>query len=49
MDTVKYKKNNKLHRIDGPAIIWCDKSEEWWKDGKLHCITGPAKVYKKIS
>lgn len=45
--TKKWFKNNKLHRIDGPAIIWCDNSEEWLKNGKLHCLTGPAKLYKK--
>lgn len=25
---------NQLHRVDGPAIIWCDGAKEWWIDGE---------------
>ena len=33
-----YLKNNKLHKIDGPAIVHLDGSAEWWYEGQqLNC------------
>jgi len=26
--------NGRLHREDGPAIIWSDGTEEWWVNGE---------------
>lgn len=28
--------NGKVHREDGPAIIWADGAEVWYMNGKLH-------------
>ena len=33
----------KLHRIDGPAIIWPDGSEAWYQNDVLHRTDGPAR------
>lgn len=42
---VYYKPGTHLqHRIGGPAVIYGDHAEEWWKDGKLHRDDGPAKT-----
>ena len=41
-ERVRFYKNGKLHRKDGPAIIRADGHEEWYKNGKLHRIDGPA-------
>jgi hypothetical protein len=37
-------KNRKLHRVDGPAVIYHDGSMEWLIDGKLHRTDGPAYI-----
>jgi len=34
--------NGRLHRKDGPAIIYPDGSEQWWLNGKNHREDGPA-------
>ena len=26
--------NGQHHRLDGPAVIWADGSQEWWVNGK---------------
>jgi hypothetical protein len=31
-----------LHREDGPAVIWADKTEEWYYNGRRHRLDGPA-------
>jgi len=28
--------NGKLHREDGPAMIWTDGTKEWYREGKLY-------------
>jgi hypothetical protein len=33
---------NKLHRLDGPAVEWSDGTKEWWVNGERHRIDGPA-------
>jgi hypothetical protein len=38
----KYFYNNKLHRIDGPAVEWSSGDKLWYKNGKLHRINNPA-------
>lgn len=38
----KDKEYTILHRVDGPAVINVDGSEEWWTNGKLHRLDGPA-------
>jgi hypothetical protein len=37
-----YNDQGKLHKEDGPAIIWPDGHMEWWLDGKKHRNNGPA-------
>jgi hypothetical protein len=37
--------NDKLHRLDGPAVEWADGHTEWYRNGKLHRTDGPAIEY----
>ena len=32
----------KIHRADGPAIIYPDGYKEWWINGKKHRVDGPS-------
>ena len=34
--------NTKLHREDGPAVIYPDGYKEWLVNGKFHRLNGPA-------
>jgi hypothetical protein len=34
-----------LHRLDGPAVEYCDGEKSWYKHGKLHRLDGPAITY----
>ena len=34
--------NNKLHRVDGPAIESADGNKEWFLNDKRHRVDGPA-------
>jgi hypothetical protein len=34
----------RLSRLNGPARIWSDGSEEWYQDDVLHRINGPART-----
>ena len=34
--------NGRLHREDGPAVLWQSGAEEWYKHGKRHRLLGPA-------
>lgn len=42
--TYKWYKNGKLHKDNGPAIIFFFGQQEWWIDGKKHRLDGPAVV-----
>jgi hypothetical protein len=39
-------KDNKLHREDGPAVIWSDGGKEWFINGFRHREDGPAVISK---
>ena len=46
---VKYwVKNNKIHRLNGPAEIWYEygliQSECWYKNDEIHRLNGPAYI-----
>lgn len=45
-----YWSNGKLHRKDGPAVIYEDGTQEWWLEGIRHRYDGPAiyNPHKKI-
>ena len=43
--TQYWYKDDKLHRDDGPAVIYPDGYQAWWKDGNLHREDGPAIIY----
>lgn len=48
-----YNKQNKLHRLDGPAVqMWSTGGilleENWYRDGKLHRLDGPAIRHKSF-
>ena len=34
--------NDKLHRVDGPAIEFANGTKSWWLNGELHREDGPA-------
>ena len=38
-------KDYKLHRDDGPAVIYSDGAKSWYKDGLLHREDGPARCW----
>lgn len=44
-DSIRYYKDDRLHREDGPAIIWSCGDVEYWVDGFIHHEDGPALVY----
>ena len=39
---IEWYQNNKLHRLDGPAIEWDDGSKFWYQNDKVHRLNGPA-------
>ncbi|NVM37763.1 MAG: hypothetical protein HWN81_19385 [Candidatus Lokiarchaeota archaeon] len=36
---------DKLHKENGPAVIFADGTQEWWIDGKRHREDGPAFIF----
>lgn len=40
-----YDCEGRLHREDGPAVIWSFNTREWWLNGKRHREDGPAIEY----
>lgn len=38
---IRWYQNDKLHRLDGPAID-SPMQQEWYKEGELHRVDGPA-------
>ena len=39
---IYWKKENKLHRLDGPAIEHVNGNHQWYLNGKRHRLDGPA-------
>lgn len=39
-----FTRNNKLHRDDGPALIYNDGHKVWYQDGEIHRVDGPAVI-----
>ena len=37
--------NGDLHRDNGPAIVYPDGTQYWYRNGQLHRDNGPAEVY----
>jgi hypothetical protein len=37
-----WTKDNKYHRLDGPAVECVDGTKVWFVDGKFHRLDGPA-------
>ena len=42
--TKRWYLHSKLHRQDGPAVVWADGTEYWYLHGKFHRQDGPAWV-----
>jgi hypothetical protein len=40
--SLRWFKNNKLHRDGGPAAVYTDGTKHWFQNGKHHRIDGPA-------
>ena len=40
--TKEWRLNDKLHREDGPAVVYPNGAKEWRLNGKLHREDGPA-------
>ena len=36
--------NGKIHRVDGPAVIYPNGHQEWWVNNVRHRLDGPAIV-----
>jgi len=43
--TKSWYMNDKLHRVDGPAVEYASGTKEWRIDGKRHRADGPAIEY----
>ncbi len=43
--TQHWRQNDKLHRIDGPAIIGANGYKAWYQNGKPHRLNGPATIF----
>ena len=43
--TKEWSVNDKLHRVDGPAVEYADGSKQWSVNDKLHRTDGPAVEY----
>ena len=43
--TKHWYQNDKLHRLDGPAIEWANGTKFWLQNGKYHRLDGPAVEY----
>jgi len=41
----RWYKENKLHRLEGPAVEWCNGDKEWYKEDERHRLDGPAIDY----
>lgn len=41
----KWYHEGKLHRENGPAVIYSNGHQEWYRKGKLHRDDGPAVIY----
>jgi hypothetical protein len=33
--------HGKIHRENGPAVVWCDGGEEWWTNGQIRRVIWP--------
>jgi hypothetical protein len=40
-----WRRNGKLHREDGPAVVYESGAQEYWLDDKRHCVEGPAIIW----
>ena len=41
----EWRQNDKLHRLDGPAIEYANGNKEWYQNNELHRLDGPAIEY----
>ena len=39
---INFYKDGKLHREDGPAVVWIDGYKAWYLKGERHRTDGPA-------
>lgn len=42
-----FTRNNRLHRDDGPALIYQDGHKVWYQDGAMHRADGPAVIIER--
>jgi len=42
--TQRWRVNNQLHRVDGPAVIYANGTQQWWANHQLHRLAGPAVI-----
>ena len=43
----EWRQNDKLHRLDGPAIEYANGIKYWYQNDKLHRLDGPAVEWSK--
>ncbi len=46
--STRWTRNGKLHRADGPAIMWTDGDCEYYINDERHRTDGPATIWKTI-
>lgn len=40
--TIISRLNGKLHRLDGPAVVFSNGTKQWYQNNKFHRLDGPA-------
>ena len=40
-----YDDERYTHREDGPAVVWSDGRQFWWRHGRSHFAHGPADLW----
>lgn len=46
---IQYRNTHgKLHRLDGPAVIFMDGRQYWYESGYWHRENGPAEIHRSI-
>ena len=44
-EKIRWYLNDRLHRVDGPAVEYADGTKRWFLNGKRHREDGPAIEY----
>ena len=42
---VRWLNDSLRHRVDGPALVWADGEQYWYRRGRFHFAHGPAIIW----